>query len=632
MSSQKIFWTINLSIVTLFLAFGMHNIGKFETTDEHFWKYDRIEKYWNGIKEQNWKKTRVNDKPGITIALLSGIRLPFAPDPDTHRNTQKEKESDKQFRFFNEKDTVSINTALRLPILTASALMLILIAYLIQRITRNIFITSVGIVAIGLSPVLLGISQIINPDALLWSTVTIALLAHIAFLKTSEKKFVILSGIFTGFALLSKYTASLLLPFMMLIVLTEPLFRTHQHKNLTRWFRKQILALTTITAIGYVVFAILMPAVFLKPEHFFYGTLLSPALKPIIIPLLLLIITVILDTWLNKAHILSFFYQETQKHSTKIAAFFAAIVLIIFSLSLWNAWTHESLFPLNNIKEESRQSDVLTFQQLGDVSSVERTIKGFLILTQNFVFSLMPLTVLFVLFACVKVLIGKAGKSTQHATTIITIISLVFFTGGLVANIFVNARYVIVLYPLFGLLAALGAWEGYYTTKNIWPTINKDIKTKTLCGAITVGAVTLCGIISLWNSKPHYFNYQSPLLPKKYNVTDSWGYGSYEASQFINNLPDSEEIITWTDHEAPCQFLTGKCVHDAKIDYQKVRPDYLIITRRGSITRRLKIKNTPENVNTEDFYSSNAQEIWRLNIASRPENFVRVVKTDFPQE
>ena len=64
-----------------FFFFGLIHLTKFETVDEHYWIYSnrtpinywqynngRIQQYWSALFSQNWAKTRINDKPGITLA------------------------------------------------------------------------------------------------------------------------------------------------------------------------------------------------------------------------------------------------------------------------------------------------------------------------------------------------------------------------------------------------------------------------------------------------------------------------------------------------------------------------------------------------------------------------------------
>ena len=88
-----------LSII-IFYSFGTYHLAKFETVDEHFWKEIRISRYWQALKNQNLEETYINDKPGVTVALISGIGLIFRPAPKDNQ-TLSASESDTTELFIN---------------------------------------------------------------------------------------------------------------------------------------------------------------------------------------------------------------------------------------------------------------------------------------------------------------------------------------------------------------------------------------------------------------------------------------------------------------------------------------------------------------------------------------------------
>ncbi len=98
-----------LASVAAFFAFGLFHLTKFETTDEHLWKYGRIKQYWQAIGNQDWEKTYINDKPGVTIAIFSGVGLLFESDPENHRNVFLSEDKKERLKFFNVSDTNFIN-------------------------------------------------------------------------------------------------------------------------------------------------------------------------------------------------------------------------------------------------------------------------------------------------------------------------------------------------------------------------------------------------------------------------------------------------------------------------------------------------------------------------------------------
>jgi len=73
----------------------------------------------------------------------------------------------------------------------------------------------------ALSPILVGMSQIINPDALFWVFSSASIFSYFALLKTDERKFIRLTALFLGASLLSKYTANILFPLFILMFFSD---------------------------------------------------------------------------------------------------------------------------------------------------------------------------------------------------------------------------------------------------------------------------------------------------------------------------------------------------------------------------------------------------------------------------
>ena len=77
-------WSILLLLFIIFplvayLWLGFQNLTKFETADEHLWinnPYEgRIHQYWDAMSQKDWSQTRINDKPGVSLAYISGLGL-----------------------------------------------------------------------------------------------------------------------------------------------------------------------------------------------------------------------------------------------------------------------------------------------------------------------------------------------------------------------------------------------------------------------------------------------------------------------------------------------------------------------------------------------------------------------------
>jgi hypothetical protein len=135
---------------------------------------------------------------------------------------------------------------------------------------------------------------------------------------------------------------------------------------------------------------------------------------------------------------------------------------------------------------------------------------------------------------------------------------------------------------------------------------------------------------TLWRTTPYYFNYTNLLLPKQYLVTDSWGYGGYEAAKYLNSIPGIEKTRVWSDYNGVCLFVNSSCTSNditmdgilkkAKKQNKKLEFAYFVSQRRGSIISR----GLWEDLKVE--YKSELD--WNLEILGRSNNFVKIYKNN----
>ncbi len=179
----------------------------------------------------------------------------------------------------------------------------------------------------------------------------------------------------------------------------------------------------------------------------------------------------------------------------------------------------------------------------------------------------------------------------------------------------VDVRYAIVLYPLVMVMAALGIFD----LVNVSSRVSKNM-------ALVGVFIVLFAVASLWSVKPFYFNYASPLLPQERLVAGAWGYGGYEAAQYLNSLPGAQNLTVWSDYNGFCQFFVGKCVKGNKELKSWTKEgktvDYYVKTRRGSIMYE-DVWQTLGNFQV-DLYD---EPIWQLFIDNRPGNYIKIFKS-----
>ncbi len=606
----------------IFFSFGFFHLAKFETVDEHFWKDKRIKKYWTGVKlgitKGHWKKTRINDKPGVTVAIVSGVGLLFELNPENNRIRTDTATSNGLFTVYDSNKTEKINLTFRLPLLLFNTFFLLIIFWLLLKIIPPPF-AILTIIFIATSSILIGISQIINPDTLLWTFSTTSILAYFALLGNGQRKFLWLTIIFTGLALLSKYTANILFPLFVFIFLSKT-FIDYKKLNkeifeLSIYLKKRLLEWFLILFSSIFIYGILMPASLEKTKHLWNGTIYSPAFAPIFWPLIIFLILLFFETTILQNIFSKKIISFLHKYKQIIFKLTSAIALFLFLFVLINPWLMKPLIPLNNVKESAFVEKELVFPMLDNYSSIIKIPIKLAIEAGPFIFSLSPIIIFLILAFWLKI-IFKGLYKNQLLVFFITLFTPTYFAMLLFAGVLANPRYSIMLYPLIAILSALAIQE-----------FIPNLKNKFYLQISIVMLLILCGSFSLWKIKPFYLNYENFLLPQKYVLTDAWGYGEYEAAQYLNSLPNPEEIIIWSDRSSICQFIKGKCIRNYKIDLSKTVPDYLVFSRRGSIRHKFeweKEELAPHNI----FYYYKQKPIWEIQIGKRPQNFVRIISPE----
>lgn len=644
LSAKNLPLTAVLASIALFFAFGLFHLGKFETVDEHFWKYERIPQYWQGIREGftkgDWKKTRINDKPGVTVALISGAGLLVEPHPETHRLRDNETTADNVLTAYDATRTEKINVALRLPILFFATGAFFLFFWIIRVVARGsllraglaaeeagknaLWIAAASVALMATSPVLVGISQMLNPDALLWVCMPFALLAYFALLETGAKKFLWWCGIATGLALLSKYTANLLFPLYaaasfgfllfsqdILTVETVRIFLRQQWKNF--W---------GIVILSAGVFALFLPAVFQKPKHFLNGTIFSPALEPLLWPMAVLLLFWAADGWIFQGRMTALSIRQFRRMRQSFVTGIALLTLVFFGLVFMNVALDGKWVPLDDLKEQAYVDGDLTFPMFDDGSAPLRLTKKIIAEMQMLPFSFIPIHLTLIIGGWIWMLLGGFRRFAFYAF-FLSALWWIWIFGALFSGVFLTYRYAIILYPLAALFGAL-------TLSEILSRKQGSLRNPTPYYFAALLLIIFSGAYALAAIKPHYLNYTNMLLPREYVFVDAWGYGEYEAAEYLNSLPDAQDLIVWSDRSALCQFILGRCVRDYRIDLNQAVPDYFVFSRRGSIRHKFEWR-FPELARQSNlaYYTdtSISGAVWRIDIGGREKNYVIIVKS-----
>ena len=235
-------------------------------------------------------------------------------------------------------------------------------------------------------------------------------------------------------------------------------------------------------------------------------------------------------------------------------------------------------------------------------------------------FASLPIVVLGLMVAIFKSLTEKKdeGKKNKIIFYFIVFILLYYFAttfNGVVSII----RYQIILYPLLFIISAIGI-----------DALFKKWKFPFYFGLTSI-ILLFCGFFALLSAKPHFLGYASFLLPNKYIVDiKDMGDGSYEAAQYLNSLPNAENLFIWTDKKGVCYFFVGRCdsFYDPLSFEKSPSIDYFVIStsRKNKITTETRSK-TDIPYDFEKIYNSRTAE-YSLSIGNRPGNYVKILKAE----
>lgn len=600
-----------LIMTGVFVGFGLTHLGKFHTADEDLWFANpvtgRIHAYWTAMLTGDWEHTRVNDKPGITTAIVSGsIGLLYDTEPE-----KKVLEKDSYYRISDPEVNERAAFFFRLPLVFFNAIAILYLFFLVRAYTQKTFLSLVFTLFLFLSPMILGISQIVNPDATLWSLSAICLFSYLLLLKKKQWKFLFFAILSGGFALLSKYVAVFLLLFLFFITLVRLVFFFHRYKTANDFHReaKQTLLYFPLFLAGTLgIFSLGMPAVFENPSHLYSGTIGFRHSKDSLLFLSLFLgffLTLFVDTLFLKNKLLAFFAGLFQKSRPFVIPTLGGLLLLLFLFTLVN-WSFGNLFQLASISFDNARSEKFTKLFFWEKFAFE---------ARPIVFTLPPIVLFFLFVELVRnTLSFRHPRKFQFLSFVLLSFVLLFLCAMVSQDLLINSRYGILLYPPLLLLSALGAKAFFHALpQKRFPFFTMPF---------FFIALFLISLYSLFKSHPFYFNYTNILLPQTEIVTTAWGYGGYEAAQYLNALPDAKNLYVWTDYEGFCNFFVGKCIKGPGINQHKTETfgsvDYYVVSRRGKqIQKNLWAKIRRNDVMKRD-------PVWSLFILDRTKNFVSV--------
>lgn len=598
-SDQASFFSARLTyllvgIMTLFfIAMGLSGIGKQMIVDEPLWIYDRIERPWHAIARGQLQYARPSDKPGMTISILAGLSLLENPAPSTLQDVATPTELE---------NTVQ---AMRAPILIFAGLLIPLFFYLL----RGLLGTNTAVLAtlfLSTSPLLLGMSRIINPDAIFWALLPLTVLACARALQTHHARDMFLTGSLLGLVLLTKYVGTILFVFLPIMICVAAILANHSRDTLKSHFTFFAGAMI----LGVLVYSILLPSVWITPVHILEGTLWSQAFAPIWIPFIVVLGSIYIDLFLFKKSYLHQLTSVLSSHTKPLLIVTSATIIVPTIFVLITA--HTGTLIDYGLALESPKSVIK------NVGHIAAFFSGFYVL----IFGIHTLVLILALFTLYKLpTIGSVAHRTLLSC--LTLLIPFYYIGSTLAGVSATVRYQIVLYPVILILSAYGLT---LLLHRLSPLLRN----------ILIILISLTLLHSLFVHRPFYGSYANALLPQgDILFVKDMGDGSYQAAAWINALPNAAELTIWADKQGVCDAFVGACettISVKDIERDDLSFDYYVTSRgRQKLTirearRQLRRNYVPQNpLLFEKLYDPQITAAYQMILGNNPANTIKII-------
>lgn len=591
-------------VVASSFYFGFSRLENFSGVDEPLWSYGRVPKFWKNVKEKDWAGTNISDKPGIPLAIVSGFGLPFIGE-----NPKKYK--DLRFEPKTAEELQKIQDAyffLRLPVFLFTLATLPVFYFLIKKLLgKNV--ARFSLLFIGLSPVLLGISLIINSDAMLWILTGLSTLSLFVYLKAGERKFLYLSGFLLGLSVITKYVANILFVYFFLVFLLEYIFYAHQRIPIAKYLKQALQDYVILFLVAMATAFAFFPATWVK-FSLLIGATIGNKVFSSAWPLFVGIIGLLaVDGLAFKARFSNGVFGYFAKHKIAIAKTAAALFLLLAAFVFLQVYAHFSFFDLQKI--------IASPKGVGDGNVLQKYSGALSADLYSLMFSVSPLVLVFILFTAANLFRKKEFKRDSIIAVYVILFVFIFYLGAAVNEVITTVRYQIMVYPLIFVVAAIGISQ--------FLEIGRIKRNIPLLTAYAVSIMVL--LASLFLARPHFLAYASEILPKNFIVNlKGMGEGSFEAADYLNNLPNARELVVWSDKGAVCEAFAGKCSTDFDREkFEENKFDFFVLSTDRRSRSLKRTKHMRKAINFEKLYASN-NFAYEVLINHNPNDFVKVIK------
>jgi len=376
--------------------------------------------------------------------------------------------------------------------------------------------------------------------------------------------------------------------------------------------KKSFFQYLVIVALSMITFFILYPATWVNPNTLLKGTFLSKAFEttwPIFAGLFSFIV---IDIFLFKNKITFTLLHFFGTYKTILMKFLVGLFLLISLFVIVNTFTDmkvlDHMATLASPKGEGKGSVFLIY--------ADRLTAD----TFSLIFGISPIALLG-LFSGLLLVFRRKMVDTYEAKIVFYFTSFILFyyLASTVNHVVATVRYQITLYPFALIISAIGL-SYILTHEKIQRYIPKYV---------TYLTIFLLSLWSLLAVRPFYFAYTSALLPEQYfiNLKDM-GDGSYEAAEYLNNLPNPEKLTVWSDKGAVCAVFKGRCIIGFTNKRIKGVPFDYVVVSSGRKSRSMKMSGSAHDIINFTKAYETEDTVYKVTIDGRPNNYVKIVDMD----
>lgn len=600
MSKKKFAFFILTAVIAINFAFGFPRLAQYSAVDEPYWTYGRISKFWSGIENRKWSRTNINDKPGVTTAIIAGAGL-LKVDPMPYETLRQKLKTDAELAYMRD-----INFFLRLPIYLMALVFIGLFYFFVRKLFGE-ETALISTVIIGLSPIILGISLIINPDSLLWGFLPLSVLSYLIYLKDDSRKFLIISGILLGLSLLTKYVSNILYVFFFGLIFLDYLFsaKTEIFEYLKKKFRDFAILLAT----SFTVFFVFFPAAWRKPIMVLEGTFLSVVFQTTWPIFAAALIAILFDFFALKGKFTGKILNFLSRYKFTFVWICSLAMLAIIAFALINVYGGMKFFDFEAFLASPKSGEDTPFIFANFLGNSFSGVYALL-------FGLTPLVALAFIGFWLSAVKEKTIAREKTFAFYLAVFVFAYFLAAAANKLGATVRYQIVNYPIAGIVAA------FFLAELADKLLKNNLKIKLAALLIFIGL----SVASLIAVKPFYFAYSSGLLPEDYMINSKdMGDGSFEAAEYLNRMPNARELVIWTDKGAVCESFVGRCYigFDFK-EWKTVKFDYFVASS-GRKVRSIKMSGPFDRfADFEKLYSADFYD-HKVEIDGRKNNFVKII-------